>query len=428
MRTVILHLGMNKAGSSSIQASLRGYDDGRIRYLRLGAPNHSKAISTLVMARPEQLNAYRIQGFSRERIQEEKRLFERRLAAELALEREIFVVSGEGIAELGRMDIEALQSLFAANGLVVRPIAYIREPVGFASSVFQQSVKFGGKEFVVMPPGYRNKFQKFLDLYGEGGVEFVEFARGSLRGGSVVADFAARIGAGGPVEDAWVNERLAPEAVALLYFWNRESTGGAGSKTIVDARREVIRLLENGFAGRFRLGPKALAAALDPPDIAWMEEKAGFALAPDGGGTAGTAEDGVTVDGHDDLAALREASREGLVALLDAQGVASPREAGTSQLLDLLLGALMAGTASPQRPAPAIAAPPAKEPQQSQEPRQSQEPPEGVAEALAQALFRVARQGGSAGRWADQKDARLADAAALVKELAANGVRFTRTP
>ncbi len=412
---------MNKAGSSSIQASLRAYDDGRIRFLRLGAPNHSKAISTLVMARPEQLNAYRIQGFSRERVQEEKRLFERRLAAELALEREIFVVSGEGIAELGRMDIAALQALFAANGLVARPIAYIREPVGFASSVFQQSVKFGGKDFVVTPPGYRNKFQKFLDLYGEGGVEFVEFARGSLRGGSVVADFAARIGATGPVEDAWVNERLAPEAVALLYFWNRESKGGAGSKAIVDARREVIRLLEAGFEGRFRLGPKALAAALDPPDIAWMEDKAGFALAPDGGAAG---ESGTTVDGHDDLAALRAASREGLVAILDRHGVASPREAGTSRLLDLLLGALMAGTASPQRPAPAVAAGPGPQPKEAQ----PQEAPEGIAEALAQAIFRVERQAGGTGRWADQKDARLAAADALIEELAASGVRFTRTP
>lgn len=32
MTEVILHIGMHKTGSSSIQETLRGYDDGTIRY------------------------------------------------------------------------------------------------------------------------------------------------------------------------------------------------------------------------------------------------------------------------------------------------------------------------------------------------------------------------------------------------------------
>ena len=403
---------MNKAGSSSIQASLADYDDGRLRYVRLGAANHSKAISTLVMAHPQTLNAHRIQGLGPAEIAAEKERFARRLDGELALDREAFIVSGEGIAELGRNDTERLKALIEAKELAPQLIAYIREPVGFASSMFQQSVKFGGRDFRVTPPGYRKKFRDFLDLYGEGSIAFVPFAREGLAGGSAVTDLAMRVGADpARFTEQRVNERLSAEAAAFLYFWNRESAGGAGSKTIVDARREVIRLLGEAFPGRFRLGPRAIAAAIDPRDIAWMEEKAGFALAA----PAGAAADGPLVEGHADLEAIREDARPALATLLDRHGVTAPAAAGTSALLDRLLQAVMAGEARPRPAATAPGAAPAAA------------MPDGIAEALAQAIWRTERRPDEARRFADERDDRIANAEAIIGELVAAGVRFERS-
>jgi hypothetical protein len=45
MTGVILHIGMQRTGSSSIQKTLAGFYDGRTRYARLGfLPNHSLAM------------------------------------------------------------------------------------------------------------------------------------------------------------------------------------------------------------------------------------------------------------------------------------------------------------------------------------------------------------------------------------------------
>lgn len=352
MRTLILHLGMNNAGSSSIQASLRNYDDGRIRYARIGAPNHSKAISTLVMAHPENLNAYRVQEFDTERIEQEKKRFTNRLTRELSLDRETFIVSGEGIAELDRADVEQLKALVQANDLNAWLIAYIREPVGYASSALSQSVKSGGREFSVTPPDYRRKFEKFIDVFGQIAVEFVAYSPETLLDGSASADFAVRVGADRArfTEEGDEELQLAPEAVALLHFWNRESRSGIGAKAAIDARRNVVRILAGAFPGRFRLGPKAIASAIDPADVAWMENTAGFSLET----PPAEAADEPLVESEDDLAALRADSRTSLASVLDRHGVKAPAGDDTSALLDRLLQALMAGETRPH-PAAAIA-------------------------------------------------------------------------
>ena len=50
---VILHIGMHKTGSTSIQTALSGYDTGRAFYARFPESNHSPAIRGTFSTRPE---------------------------------------------------------------------------------------------------------------------------------------------------------------------------------------------------------------------------------------------------------------------------------------------------------------------------------------------------------------------------------------
>ena len=86
MTTVFMHIGMNKAGSSSIQASLKDYDDGHVRYARLGPRNHSAPIVAMFSQNPQDSKLLR-----RGRIT--PAAGERALADELALGRSTLVIS-----------------------------------------------------------------------------------------------------------------------------------------------------------------------------------------------------------------------------------------------------------------------------------------------------------------------------------------------
>ena len=50
MDEVILHIGMHKTGSTSIQLSLNGYDDGETIYANLENINHAFPIYTIFSA------------------------------------------------------------------------------------------------------------------------------------------------------------------------------------------------------------------------------------------------------------------------------------------------------------------------------------------------------------------------------------------
>ena len=53
MKRCIIHIGMHKTGSTSIQRSLQGYRDDRFQYARLGkTANHSLAMYSLFAADP----------------------------------------------------------------------------------------------------------------------------------------------------------------------------------------------------------------------------------------------------------------------------------------------------------------------------------------------------------------------------------------
>jgi hypothetical protein len=321
-----MHIGMNKAGSSSIQASFDMFDDGRVRYARLGAPNHSVRIVSLFCSDPEKSELLSRRKLTPAVLDELRPRRERQLSREIALGRDTLVISGEAIGHMKAPDLVAMKTWFEARGCPLRLFAYIREPLGFASSAFQQRVKAEKSSFYLGLPEYRKQFEKFIELFGRDRIEFLDFRREHLRGGSVVTDFAARAGIdpSTPVPEVRTNESLSTTAVAFLYFWNQEREEIGWDQTINLGRHKLIDALRLRFPGKFRLSPALVRSAIDRDDVAWMERVGGLDLsfeidrpvAPEGGADE--------VGSEDDLAAARDRGLGEVAAMLDELEIQRP--------------------------------------------------------------------------------------------------------
>ena len=284
---IILHVGMHKTGTTSIQKAFDGYDDGQIAYANLQiprnkTPNHGVAIETIFRADFENIPHHVGHGRSKSVIAGFRPQFRARLVQQLGLTRERLIISGEAMQRLRPDELTALQALLSAHSQRVTVLAYIREPHGFCSSMFQQHCKSAtflapGK---IPTPRYRKKFEKFIKVFGADNVRFVHYDPKTLVGGSSVDDFAAQTGIPKVPQRQSANQGLSTDATKCLYILGQDPRLNLQR---LDARMTFLRLLDvlkSGMPGTsFRLPLDSVTKRVDPADIAWMEKTTGFALA-----------------------------------------------------------------------------------------------------------------------------------------------------
>lgn len=274
MRPCFLHVGLHKTGTSSIQASLRGYDDGTTAYARLEDPNHSIALRGVFGPRID-AEAERRAAWSAE------------LDADLDRADRALILSGEGLSRPSADDQipDRLLARIAQSGRPVRILAYVRAPGAMMASLLQQLAKTGGflSDARAYWPDYRRRLEKW-DRAAPG-VErvFAPFGRPHLRQGCVVRDFAGRIG----LEPARLqvlnrNESLCGDAVALLFALARYR--GSEMQAMSDrARRRMIRRLAAMQGARVAFAPDIVhrVAGEQADDLAWMAAR--LSLPPEEG-------------------------------------------------------------------------------------------------------------------------------------------------
>ena len=271
-KTLLLHIGMHKTGSSAIQASLDGFDDQASRYARLGNVNHSIPVYTVFSRQRDRYHIHRNKGLGAKEIESLRSEYSQRLAQELALPRRQIIVSGEDISILKPDEIESLRDFCLSRRDEVRVLAYVRDPVSFANSAMQEQIKGGAKEIRWAEPGYKKRFAKFLRLFGASAVNLVEFDRRQFLNESVVNDFCSRAGIdAAQIKALQTNDGLSQSAAEMLLAFNREGPDWRGSQERVVARQRLVLLL-----GQFIKGPSyRLPPSLTPPqslqeDVDWL--------------------------------------------------------------------------------------------------------------------------------------------------------------
>ena len=337
---IVLHVGMHKTGTTSIQHALDGYDDGRIAYADLKiprnrTPNHGVALETIFRSDFENTPHHRKFSRTPDVIRGFRAGFAARLDQQLALDRETLILCGEAIPRLKADELAALHAKLRTATERVTIYVYLRDPVGFCSSMFQQQCKspVNMARPKVPGPGYRRKFQKFIDAFGATNVRFVLYDRDTLRDGSSVADFAMRLGIPNLPQAARVNTGLSADATRCLYILR---TACGIDFTQNDARialRAVVKLLETGMTGpAFRLPEAAVASVVPAPDVAWVNDVSGASFIVPAGEMSAEAL-------HDDLSRISETGQQQLTALVAATGQRPEPGAAPADLVRLLFAA-----------------------------------------------------------------------------------------
>ena len=280
-RALHLHVGMHKTGSTAIQRTLEGYRSDQVHYAAFGESNHSIAAKTVFCKGRHGYHYHRNRGLSATKIDELADKWRSQLRRSIAECPGNLIISGEDICTISREDLFDLRDFFVNDFEQVRVLAYVREPVSFCSSYFQQVVRGGLVDFTVPVPAYRSRFEKILDVFGAKQVTFVRFARDEFVQGCVIEDFARRTGVDlSETPKIVTNESLPLEAVALAYQHNRSGLIQPGNAALVAARSRALQKLAELFDTPFLLAEDVVRAALDSGDIDWMEDTAGFALRP----------------------------------------------------------------------------------------------------------------------------------------------------
>ncbi len=285
---ITLHLGMHKTGTTAIQRTLEHYDDGRVAYADLAVPgdatpNHGVALETIFRSDFENIPHHRRQGRTHSDIRAFRAMFRSRLEGELRRDRERLIISGEAIPRMSRADLEPMCELLAAHSQRITAVVYVRDPLGFCSSMFQQWCRTA----VFRPPGsiplprYRRKFRKFIKMLGRQHVEFVRYDTNAMPGGSSVNDFAARLGiAEVPGPASGRNVGLSDDATRLLYLLGHHGAFDTENPQHRLALMEIAQLLRHGVGGPpFQLPAGYVGHRVKARDVAWIERTTGFDLA-----------------------------------------------------------------------------------------------------------------------------------------------------
>lgn len=282
MSMLLLHVGLHKTGSTSIQNSLKGYAASRIKYLDLGPPNHSVPIRAAFTdsAHPEKEGVHARVGRTAEELAEMRRDVLERLHKQLSSrDFDKFVISGEGITQLSAESLREFKALLDKYVDPIRVFAYVRDPGGFAISDFQQRIKAGYSGYELGKPNYRARLEKFLEVFGRDHFSAKVFARDSLKGGSVVTDFCDLWGIPfDPKNEVRANESLSDAAVKLLHLFNRRGVPSKGTAALARGRQRMIRALARHFDGKFAPPARIRSAAVDGQDLEWLRRELGISF------------------------------------------------------------------------------------------------------------------------------------------------------
>ncbi|WP_435106102.1 hypothetical protein [Arhodomonas sp. AD133] len=302
MTRFVIHIGMHKTGTTSIQAGLHGARDALaergVLYPDLG-PNHSHPLVSMFCDAPLD---YYVNFYSGIDTPGKVAAFNHRhresLDAQLAARKwQTVLLSGEELGTgLNESELRAFKRYCDRYASSYRIVCYLRDPVGFATSATQQQVQAGLtlEELYRTPPRvrYRQILEKYIRVFGRARIHLRTYQSNRRREPDLFKDFAEACEASYLAEcvepTPRQNKALPATAIHALSLYNHRVPphfiDHAGT-TINPARPpidKVIRTLRGlGFDNStpFSLPPavRRLAILGQLEDIGWLTTQIPYA-------------------------------------------------------------------------------------------------------------------------------------------------------
>lgn len=282
-KKLILHIGMNKTGSSSIQETLYRNNIINYRYFQLGSSNHGGIIQLLFIKNFVNSNKNRLL-LSQEEIDRRIINIKKKLLKEIQMEiYQNYILSAEILIALTIEELESIKEFFSPYFESIDIVGYIRPPKAFSESFFQQELKSGLGQKTPRNIGcvYQERVEKFDKVFGQKQVHLWKFDSSIFPQGNVVLDFCKRLNIDMKKEKTIrVNESLSKESISLLYVYRKYIENIEKGKQKSKENLFFIDLLRKVGSSKYKVSPKFIEPMLkeNASDIAWMEERLGESL------------------------------------------------------------------------------------------------------------------------------------------------------
>jgi hypothetical protein len=245
---LIIHVGMHKTGTTSIQRSLQGYDDGQTRYLDLGPmANHSIPVFSLYTEDLSDYRALQSQGLSAKQTERAVNDWKHKLHSEFQNhKRATYIMSGEDIGFISDEGKERLVTDMRCRVSDIRVVMYARRPLDFVVSAIQERIKNGHCDAITSPVrvGYARYCSAFQALLGKHKVAVFEFEKACEAQNGVLGHFSELLQLQPPSLVSEQNVRLNEPIVKLLFLLNRSKIELTRVK-----RLKIIGTLQRLYAG-----------------------------------------------------------------------------------------------------------------------------------------------------------------------------------
>ena len=278
----IVHIGMHKTGSSSIQDNLNKTQNKKFSYFDLGTPNHSVPLYSLFSKIPEKYHVHRRKGFTVSQVIkyniEVDKMFRKHLSDNPQYD--TFVISGEDISILPKESLKKFKNYLLSFFETIRIVAYIRSPLSYINSAFQEVVKGGASNFSAAInnryPQYKNKFEKFDTVFGKENVFLYYFDKNHLIKNNVTIDFIKKNNFKVNTKNfTRVNESLSLESISLLYVYNKFAPKPIQSKEGLKAYHMLRNILSKFGSKKLQINKVLLQSIIDKnrEDLVWIEDR-----------------------------------------------------------------------------------------------------------------------------------------------------------
>ncbi|BBM87493.1 hypothetical protein [Candidatus Uabimicrobium amorphum] len=284
MKRMVLHFGMNKTGSTSIQQTLYKSDLGsNWEYADLGRPNHSFVIQFAFQKKRSQRHINN--DISESKFLQKKAKSRSLLKSTLeSCKKKNIIVSGEGIFRLTQDELSEFNKMCLNYGFQTQIVGYLREPKSLIESQFQQVLK--GVHHVVswenLPyPDYKQKLIHFEKVFGRENVSYWLYDRNKFV--CVVKDLLFRLGIkSDQLTVKYTNKSLSLRAVRFLYTYRKLGPALAPDIWIQKGRKKLIGKLRELKGVKLSFSKEIIDPILEnnKEDITWANSRLDYPFPP----------------------------------------------------------------------------------------------------------------------------------------------------
>lgn len=296
----ILHVGMPKTGTTSIQETLFfDLDDPRFLYVSAGDRNAALALGVLCADAGPPRHLLGAIGNDPAFVDRLRRSYSRRLERGLRKARERGrqpVISAEDCWRMSEREFRKVRSLVGREDLEIQVVAYLRPWKEWIESNFQQRCQlatvYGRKPWAVGfaptspdPIDYRARIETLDRVFGRENVLVRKFEPRGFPGGDVVRDFCHQVG----ISIAESRTRRTNDSLSLAATKFLVAYGRSGNREPDSGRRcplqhgWLVRRLQELPGPPLRLHSSVVEPILAPvlPQLDWLEGRLGASMRED---------------------------------------------------------------------------------------------------------------------------------------------------